>query len=47
MPDSKRQWVQGLEVVTRSPWSRKAAIGFGTFVALTLITGVQYLTPRL
>ena len=41
-----RDWLQHLWAGVHAP-SRKAAIGAATFVALTLVTGVQYLPTRL
>jgi len=41
-----RDWLQHLWDGVHAP-SRKAAIGAATFVALTLVTGVQYLPARL
>lgn len=39
MSDRAAQW-------RASSWSRRLAIGAGTFVALALLSGVQYLRPR-
>lgn len=36
--NGQRRWMKA--------WSRRLAIGVGTFIALTLLTGVQYLRPR-
>ncbi len=41
-----RAWVRRLWTSMQAP-TRKAAVGAATFVALTLITGVQYLPARL
>lgn len=46
MAISPRQWILGQGTV-RALWSRKAAIGLVTLLVLTLITGIQYLTPPL
>ncbi|MDQ7843771.1 MAG: HDIG domain-containing protein [Armatimonadota bacterium] len=39
MSDARAKWIA-------SSWSRRLLIGAGTFFALTLLTGVQYLWPR-
>jgi len=39
MSDTRPKWIA-------SSWSRRFLIGAGTFFALTLLTGVQYLWPR-
>jgi len=39
MSDRRAKWIA-------SSWSRRLLIGAGTFFALTLLTGVQYLWPR-
>src|SRR3990170_6756504 len=47
MNDPRPKWVLSLLAAVRSPLWWRLAIGAGTFIALTLITGIQYLTPRL
>lgn len=47
MDDRLRAWTRRLRSLVRAPWAPRIAIGVGTFLALTLITGVQYLPPRL
>ena len=46
MDDIRPKWMEFLRTLARSSWSRRLAIGVGTFIALTLFTGVQYLRPR-
>lgn len=40
-------WGQRWRHLFRAPWAPRLAIGAGTFLALTLITGAPYLAPRL
>lgn len=47
MDDPLTVWSQRLKSLAAAPWAGKAAIGLGTLLALTLITSVQYLAPRL
>jgi putative nucleotidyltransferase with HDIG domain len=46
MSDSPK-WAQSLRAALRSPLWWRLAIGAGTFIALSLLTGMQYLAPRL
>jgi len=41
------KWVLSLSAAIHSPLWWRLVIGAGTFLALTLITGIQYLAPRL
>jgi putative nucleotidyltransferase with HDIG domain len=41
------KWVRSLRAAFRSPFLWRLAIGAGTFLALSLLTGMQYLAPRL
>jgi len=41
------KWARSLRDAVRSPVWWRLAIGAGTFVALSLLTGMQYLLPRL
>lgn len=45
MEDRWREWVH-LITTRPGPWVQKLLIGFGMFLLLTLITGIQYLPPR-
>ncbi len=47
MNGPRPKWVLSLLAAVRSPLWRRLAIGAGTFVALTFISGLQYLTPSL
>ncbi len=40
------EWGRRLNTTLRGPWVGKALIGVGTFLLLTLITGLPYLSPR-
>lgn len=44
---TRPKWVLALQAAVRSPLWRRLATGAVTFVALTLITGIQYLSPGL
>ncbi len=46
MDGIRPKWMEFLLTLARSSLSRRLAIGVGTFIALTLFTGVQYLRPR-
>jgi putative nucleotidyltransferase with HDIG domain len=46
MNDPRPKWVLSLLAAVRSPVWWRLAIGAGTLIALTLITSIQYLTPR-
>ncbi len=41
-----REWLSRLGALPRAPWVRKAFIGIGSFLLLTLITGLPYLPPQ-
>ena len=47
MNPPRPKWVLSLRAALRSQLWRRLAIGAGTFVALTLTTGIQYLAPHL
>lgn len=47
MAEQRGTWRAAWRAAAGPSWSQRLAIGAGTFVALTLITGVQYLRPPL
>lgn len=47
MSDLVGSWRERLGRSAAPPWIRRAAVGLGTFLVLTLLTSIPYLTPRI